>query len=63
MKGRAGTAMGRTVTSPRWNRKRRKQREREEQRWARQSGPVSITFVDPATLGSAELASSSKRAG
>lgn len=31
-------------------RRRAKQRREEERRWAEKSGPVTVKFVDPATL-------------
>ncbi len=50
MNGRTGTSLGGSEKSPRWLEKQRKRREREEQRWAKLSGPLTVTWVDPSAL-------------
>ncbi len=50
MKGRTGTRMGGIVKTPRWEKKQRRRREQEEQRWAKLSGPLTVTWVDPEAL-------------
>lgn len=48
--GRIGVALGTAIVSNEWQKRQRKRRKRQEQRWAAKSGPVTVRFVDPATL-------------
>jgi hypothetical protein len=45
-----GPLGGRPEESPERRRRRAAARKREEKRWARKSGPVTVRYVDPATL-------------
>jgi hypothetical protein len=50
-KGSTGSSLGGGVqTSPDRRRRQAAKRRREENRWAKRSGPVTVRFVDPATL-------------
>ena len=46
--------VGWTSTSPRRRSANRRRRQREEARWARKSGPVTVRHVDPSSLRDAE---------
>ncbi len=49
--GRTGASLGGGVEqSPERKKRAAAKRKREERRWARRSGPVTVRFVDPATL-------------
>jgi hypothetical protein len=47
---RTGTSTGVYETSPRYKRKKARQRRAEEARWKSLSGPVTVIQVDPSTL-------------
>ncbi len=50
-KGTTGASLGGGVeTSPDRRKRQAAKRRREEKRWAKLSGPVTVRFVDPATL-------------
>jgi hypothetical protein len=49
--GRTGSSLGGGVeTSPERRKRQADKRRREEKRWAKRSGPVTVRHVDPATL-------------
>jgi len=47
---RAGASLGGIEMSPERRRRQAAKRKREEKRWAKKCGPVTVRFVDPATL-------------
>lgn len=50
-KGTTGASLGGGVeTSPDRRKRQAAKRRREEKRWSRRSGPVTVRFVDPASL-------------
>lgn len=49
-KGRTGASLGGAESSPERRKRQAAKRKREEKRWAARSGPVTVRFVDPATL-------------
>lgn len=52
-KGSTGASLGGGVeSSPERQKRQAAKRRREEKRWAKRSGPVTVRFVDPATLRS-----------
>ena len=54
-KGRTGVSLGGgTESSPERRKRQAAKRKREEKRWAARSGPVTVRFVDPATLAKPE---------
>jgi hypothetical protein len=48
--GTGGSLGGRIEQSPERARRQAAKRQREEKRWAKRSGPVTVRFVDPAEL-------------
>jgi hypothetical protein len=48
--GKIGTSQGGMESSPERRKRQAAKRRREEKRWAKRSGPVTVRFVDPATL-------------
>jgi hypothetical protein len=48
--GRTGASLGGIESSPQRRARQAAKRKREEKRWAKRSGPVTVRFVDPATL-------------
>jgi hypothetical protein len=49
-KGRTGSSLGGAETSPERRKRDAAKRRREEKRWAKRSGPVTVRFVDPEDL-------------
>ena len=53
--GRTGASLGGVESSPERRSRQAAKRKREEKRWAKRSGPVTVRFVDPQTLRSGPL--------
>ena len=62
--GQSGASLGgRTEMSPERKKRAAAKRKREEKRWAKRSGPVTVRFVDPATLKPPAAAGDDQGAG